>query len=205
MTKGMSSNDEDLPQIYLARHGETEWSASGRHTGMTDLALIESGEHNARRLGRRLETLGFANVLTSPLKRAAQTCALAGFGAVADEDRDLVEWDYGAYECITTDEVRKQRPGWEVFRDGCPDGESPAEIGARADRVIGRLRGLEGNTLVFSHGHFLRVLAARWLGLEPAAGSFFFLDTAALSILGYEHGRTDPVVRLWNDAGHAGG
>src|SRR5207249_3516 len=159
-----------LPVVYLARHGETAWSLSGQHTGRTDLPLTERGERNARRLGDRLKSLTFARVYTSPLQRAARTCALAGYGAVAVADPDLVEWDYGAYEGRTTEDIRKERPDWHLFRDGCPGGEGVADVGARADRVVGRLRAVGGDVLVFSSGHILRVLAARWLGLDPAGG-----------------------------------
>jgi broad specificity phosphatase PhoE len=188
-----------LPVIYLARHGETAWSISGQHTGRTDLPLTERGERNARRLGERLHGLGFAKVFTSPLQRAARTCALAGFGAVAEIDPDLLEWDYGRYEGRRTADILVERPGWRLFRDGCPGGETPVQVGVRADRVIGRVRAIEGNVLLFSSGHFLRVLAARWLGLEPAAGACFLLSTASLSALGYEHDLSQPVTRLWND------
>src|SRR5215813_6226281 len=155
---------EPLSVIYLARHGETAWSLSGQHTGITDLPLTERGERNARRLGERLRGLTFVRVFTSPLQRAAQTCKLAGFAAAAEVDRDLVEWDYGQYEGRRTAEIHAERPGWQLFRDGCPGGETPEQIGARADRVLGRVRKIQGNVLVFSSGHFLRVFVARWLG-----------------------------------------
>jgi probable phosphoglycerate mutase len=195
---------EPLPAVYLARHGETAWSISGQHTGLTDLPLTERGERNARRLGERLKGLEFARVFTSPLQRASRTSALAGFGDRAEVDRDLVEWNYGRYEGRTSKEIFAERPDWQLFRDGCPQGETPAEIGARADRVVGRVRAVNGNVLVFSSGHFLRVLTARWLGQEPAAGRFFVLSTASLSALSYEHKLSQPVVRLWNDDSHAG-
>jgi len=191
-----------LPIAYLARHGETAWSLSGQHTGLTDLPLTGNGERNARRLGERLAGMRFAKVLTSPLQRAARTCELAGFGAAAEVDPDLVEWNYGEYEGRRTKEIRAERPDWQLFRDGCPGGESPREIGARADRVVARVRAVRGDVLVFSSGHFLRVFAARWLGLEPAAGRYLLLGTAALSALGYEHGEAEPVIRLWNDTRH---
>lgn len=191
-----------LPTVYLARHGETAWSRSGQHTGFTDLPLTESGERNAQRLGDRLRGRAFAQILTSPLLRARRTCELAGFGAAAVVDPDLVEWDYGAYEGRTTADILKERPGWHLFRDGCPAGESLAAISARADRVVERLRSFEGDTLIFSSGHFLRVLSARWLGLDVAAGRLLYLATASLSILGYEHDRTEPALRLWNDTSH---
>jgi broad specificity phosphatase PhoE len=191
-----------LPSIYLARHGETAWSLSGQHTGVTDLPLTPRGEQNARSLADRLRGLHFARVYTSPLQRARRTCELAGFGAVAQIDPDLVEWNYGEYEGITTAEILPKRPGWNLFSDGCPGGESPAQIGARADRVVARLRSQPGDVLLFSSGHFLRVLTARWLGLEPGAGRYFVLSTASLSMLGYEHDETESVIRLWNDTQH---
>jgi len=196
---------EVLPFICLARHGETEWSLTGQHTGVTDLPLTERGEHNARRLGERLKGIEFAKVFTSPLQRAVRTCELAGFGALAEVDRDLVEWNYGQYEGRRTAEIRMERPDWELFRDGCPGGEMPAQAAARADRVVSRVRAVQGEVLIFSSGHFLRVLAARWLGLDPGAGRYFLLSTASLSALGYEHSRFQPVIRLWNDTRHVGG
>jgi broad specificity phosphatase PhoE len=195
---------ETLPVLHLARHGETAWSLSGQHTGRTDLPLTERGERNARALGERLRGLVFAKVLTSPLQRAARTCELAGFGAVAEIDPDLAEWDYGQYEGRDTAEIHAERPDWQLFRDGCPGGESPGQIGARADRVVGRVRVVKGDVLVFSSGHLLRVLAARWLGLDPAGGRYFLLGTASLSALGYEHHLAEPVIRLWNDDRHVG-
>jgi probable phosphoglycerate mutase len=193
------------PTVYLARHGETAWSLTGQHTGLTDLPLTEHGERNARHLGERLRGLKFAKVFTSPLQRAARTCELAGFKAAAEIDQDLVEWNYGAYEGRRTVEIRTERPGWQLFRDGCPGGESPEQVGARADRVTSRVRAIAGDVLIFSSGHFLRVLTARWLGLEPAAGRFFALDTASLSELGYERNLSAPVIRLWNDTRHVVG
>jgi broad specificity phosphatase PhoE len=191
-----------LPKLFLARHGETAWSLSGQHTGLTDIPLTERGETNARRLGERLRGLAFAKVLTSPLQRAARTCELAGFGAAAETDPDLVEWNYGAYEGRLSKDIHRERPDWQLFRDGCPGGEQPADVGRRADRIIARVRGIEGDVLLFSSGHVLRVLAARWLGLEPGAGRFFLLGTASLSTLGYEHTREEPVISLWNDMLH---
>ena len=193
---------QTLPTIYLARHGETAWSLSGQHTGLTDLPLTEHGERNARQLGNRLSGLAFAKVFTSPLQRAVRTAELAGFAAVAEVDRDLLEWNYGDYEGRRTTEIHVERPDWQLFRDGCPGGESPSQVGARADRVVRRIRALEGDVLVFSSGHFLRVLAARWLGLEPAAGRFLLLSTASVSALSYEHNLSEPVIRLWNDTRH---
>jgi probable phosphoglycerate mutase len=191
---------DSLPLLYLARHGETAWSLSGQHTGLTDIPLTERGEENARRLGARLKDITFAKVLTSPLQRAKNTCALAGFGIVATVEPDLVEWNYGDYEGKTSAEIHKNRPDWELFRDGCPGGETLAAIGARADRVIARIRQVEGNVLVFSSSHILRVLTARWLGLEAPGGRYFILNTATISTLGYEHNRHEPVIRVWNQA-----
>ena len=188
--------------FYLARHGETAWSLSGQHTGRTDLPLTERGERNARALGERLRGLTFAKVFTSPLQRAARTCELAGFGSAAEIDPDLVEWDYGQYEGRRSAEIHAERPDWQLFRDGCPGGESPGQIGARADRVVGRVRAVKGDVLIFSSGHFLRVLAARWLGLDAAGGRYLLLSTASLSALGYEHKLAAPAIRLWNDYRH---
>ena len=194
--------NDPLQIVYLARHGETAWSLSGRHTGLTDVPLTERGERNARRLGERLKGLTFAKVFSSPLSRAARTCDLAGFGAAAEVDRDLVEWNYGDYEGRTSDEIFRERPDWQLFRDGCPGGETPQQVGARADRVVSRMRTAQGDVLLFSSGHFIRVLAVRWLGLEPAGGRFLMLSTASLSALSYEHDVARPVIRLWNDDHH---
>jgi probable phosphoglycerate mutase len=192
-----------LPIVYLARHGETAWTISRQHTGLTDLPLTERGERTARRLGERLKGLTFANVLTSPLQRAARTCELAGFRAVAEIEKNLVEWDYGQYEGRRTAEIRAERPDWELFRDGCPGGESPQQVSVRADRVVKRVREVPGNVLIFTSGHFMRVLATRWLGLEPSVNCrFFMLSTASLSALGYEHDVARPVIRLWNETRH---
>jgi broad specificity phosphatase PhoE len=191
--------NKSLPVTYLARHGETAWSLTGQHTSLTDLPLTEHGERNARRLGKRLSGLVFANVFTSPLQRAVRTCELAGFGAAAEADPNLVEWNYGEYEGLRTAQIQAKRPGWELFRDGCPGGESPEQVGKRADRVVIRLREGEGDALIFSSGHFLRVLGARWLGLEPAAGQYFMLRTSSLSALGYENNLSRPVIEFWND------
>lgn len=195
---------EVLPVTYLARHGETAWSLTGQHTGLTDLPLTERGERNAGRLGQRLKELTFAKVWTSPLQRAVRTCELAGFAAVAEIDRDLLEWNYGAYEGRRSTEIHAERPDWQLFRDGCPGGETPDAVGARADRVVSRIRAVQGDVLLFSSGHFLRVFAARWLGVEPGAGRFFLLSTASLSALGYEHNLSQPVIRLWDDTSHVG-
>ena len=192
-----------LPIVYLARHGETAWSLTGQHTGLTDLPLTDNGQRNARRLGQRLEGLTFAKVLTSPLQRARRTCELAGLGAQAEVDPDLVEWDYGQYEGRTSADVLKERPDWQLFRDGCPGGETPQQVSLRAARVVSRLRAVPGDVLAFSSGHFIRVLAASWLGFEAsAAGRYFLLSTASLSAVGYEHNLSRPVIRLWNDDHH---
>ncbi|HME35736.1 MAG TPA: histidine phosphatase family protein [Candidatus Sulfotelmatobacter sp.] len=194
---------EVLPVVYLARHGETAWTISGQHTGLTDLPLTPRGEVNAQRLGERLKGMKFAKVFTSPLQRAARTCELAGFKAVAETDADLVEWNYGEYEGLRLDQILKKRPDWQIFRDGCPGGESVAQIGQRAERVVERVRGVSGNVLLFSSSHFLRVLASVWLGLGPGgAGWYLMLSTASLSALGYEHGLSQPVIRLWNEDHH---
>jgi probable phosphoglycerate mutase len=193
---------ESFPEIYLARHGETAWALSRQHTGRSDIPLTERGQRNARSLGERLSGTTFDKVFTSPLQRARRTAELAGFGDVAEDDPDLMEWDYGRYDAKTTAEIRADNPDWSLFRDGCPGGESVAEVGARADRVVARIRGFPGRTLLFGHGHFCRIIAARWLGLSPADGRLFYLSTAALSVLGYEHSRQEPVVRLWNDDRH---
>ena len=193
-----------LPIVYLARHGETAWSLSGQHTGITDLPLTKRGERNARRLGTRLREFTFAAVFTSPLQRAVRTCALAGFGDVAEQDDNLVEWNYGQYEGRRTFEILAERPNWQLFRDGCPGGETPQQVGVRADAVASRIRAVGGNVLLFSSGHLLRVLAARWLGLPAGEGRYFMLSTASLSALGYEHDASEPVIRLWDDTSHVG-
>jgi broad specificity phosphatase PhoE len=191
-----------LPVVYLARHGETAWTISRQHTGVTDLPLTARGEVEAGQLGERLEGLSFAGVLTSPLQRAVRTCELAGFGSAAEVDPDLLEWNYGTYEGCTSADIRTERPDWQLFRDGCPGGELPEQVGARADRVARRVRAMGGDVLLFSSGHFLRVFAARWLGLEPGAGRYFLLDTASLSAVGYEHDRSEPAIRVWNEIPH---
>jgi broad specificity phosphatase PhoE len=194
---------EHLPVVYLARHGETAWSLTGQHTGLTDLPLTEQGERTARRLGERLQGITFARVFVSPLQRARRTCELAGFGDVAEIDSDLVEWDYGEYEGIRGVDIRKKRPDWQLFRDGCPGGESPQEVAERADRVVTRIRAVNADVLLFSSGHFIRVLTSRWLGLAPSPNArLFMLSTASVSVLGYEQDRSRPVIRLWNDTHH---
>ena len=171
--------------IYLLRHGETEWSLNGRHTGVTDIPLTENGRRVARLLQPILAKEKFALVLTSPLQRALETCELAGLATLATVDRDLMEWNYGEYEGLTTEEIRKTNPNWSVFRDGCPGGESPGEIGVRADKIVTKIRAADGNVALFAHGHILRVLAARWINLAAGYGEHFLLDTATLNVLGY--------------------
>ena len=186
------------PIVYIARHGETAWSLSGQHTGLTDLPLTPQGENNARELGERLKGLTFGKVFTSPLRRALRTCELAGFEG--EVDPDLVEWDYGDYEGRRTSEILQERPDWQLFRDGCPGGESPAQVWARAERVRSRVRSEKGDVLLFSSGHFLRVFAACWIGLDPVmSGKPFLLSTGSLSALGYDHNLSEPVIRLWNE------
>lgn len=193
---------ETLPEVYLARHGETAWTVANRHTGRTDLPLTEGGAQNAFSLRDRLRGLSFNRVLISPLERARRTCELAGFAAGAEMVADLTEWDYGAYEGRRTAEIRVERPGWYIFRDGCLGGESVADVGARADRVIARLREARGRALLFGHGHFFRVLATRWIGLPAGDACHLLMNTASLSILTYEHTLDDPAIRLWNDDRH---
>lgn len=183
-------------KVYLIRHGETEWSLNGRHTGVTDLPLTENGRAVAARLRPLLANESFALVLVSPLQRARDTCELAGLGARAVIDPSLREWNYGEYEGLTPQEIRARRPDWLIFRDGCPGGETPAEIGARVDRVIARVRDTPGNVALFAHGHLFRVLVARWIGLPPSGGQCFLLATATLNVLGYYEG--SPAIEIWN-------
>jgi len=186
-------------QIFFVRHGETAWSKSGQHTGLTDIPLTEPGERKARALGERLRAVAFSRVFTSPLQRARRTCELAGLPRAAEVEPDLVEWNYGAYEGRRTAEIRLERPDWDLFRDGGPGGETPAQVSARADRLLARLRALDGNVALFSHGHFGRVLAARWIGLTVDGARRFLLSTDSLSILGYEHGNpAAPVISVLN-------
>lgn len=195
---------EAFPIVYLVTHGETLWIADGRHNSMTDLPLSEQGEAVGRALKRRLHGLTFKNVFTSPLQRAFRTCELAGFGALAEIDSDLLEWDYGTYEGLTDAEIHAERPGWYLFRDGCPHGESPEQVTARADRVIARVRATEDDTLLFSSVHFLRALAVRWIGLGLAVNARRFgLESGSLSAVGYENSISRPVIRLWNDTRQA--
>ena len=188
------SNPEQ--KVYLLRHGETEWSLNGRHTGVTDIPLTENGRKLARQLRPILAREKFVMVLTSPLQRARETCELAGLGTLASVDRDLMEWNYGEYEGLTTDQIRRTRPDWSVFRDGCPGGESPLQVSVRADRIVSRVRTFDGNVALFSHGHILRVLAARWINLSASYGENFLLDTATLNVLGYY--RESPAFKIWN-------
>ena len=188
-----------LPRVYFIRHGETEWSLSGQHTSRTDIPLTPRGEEKSRELGPRLRNIQFTHVLTSPRQRARKTCELAGLGSMAQVENDLSEWDYGDYEGMLSTDIRKKRPDWNIYRDGCPNGESPAQISDRADRLIARLRKLNGNVALFSHGHLGRVLAARWIGLAVAQAQRFQLDTASISILCHESSNNDgPVIELWN-------
>ena len=182
--------------VCLIRHGETEWSLSGQHTGVTDIPLTEDGRKVAKLLGPVLAKETFALVLTSPLERARKTCELAGLGDRAEIDRDLIEWDYGEYEGLTPKQIHARAPGWMLFKDGCPAGEAPEQVGARVDRVITKVRALEGHVALFAHGHISRVFAARWLGLPAAAGCHFLLDTATLNVLSYYRGI--PAVKRWN-------
>ena len=183
-------------RVYLLRHGETEWSLSGQHTGITDIPLTENGRRIAKLLAPALAKETFALVLTSPLERARRTCELAGLGERAEIDRDLLEWDYGEYEGLTPKEIHARAPGWMLFSDGCPGGETPEQVSARIDRVIARTRAVQGQVALFAHGHVFRVFAARWLGLPAAAGGHFLLDTATLNILSYYHGI--PALKRWN-------
>jgi probable phosphoglycerate mutase len=190
---------QTLQKVYLVRHGETAWTLSGQATGRTDLALTANGEREAEELRPRLRDLHPVAVLTSPLLRARRTAELAGFGEGLQNDDDLMEWNYGAYEGRRTSEIQAAHPGWRLFRDGCPEGEVVDQVGARADRVIARVRQKSGDVALFAHRDILRVLAARWLGLAPVDGRHFFLTTASVSILSYHHDLTEPVICLWND------
>jgi probable phosphoglycerate mutase len=188
-----------MPKRFLDRHGDTAWTDSHRHTGRTDIPLNEAGEERARRLGERLRRYSFVRVFTSPLQRASKTCELAGFGAGAEIDPDLVEWDYGRFEGMLTRNILKHRPGWELFRDGCPEGESLADVASRADRFIARVRGVDGDMRAFSSGHIIRMIAARWLGLPPETWRLFYCRPASVGVLGYEHkNRGEPILGSWN-------
>ncbi len=195
--------NKEFQIVYLARHGETEWSLSGQHTGLTDLPLTANGERVSLNLKKRLKGLQFEKVFTSPLQRARRTCELAGFKDVAVIDPDLLEWNYGDYEGLTTAEIHKKRPDWELFTDGCPGGEAPQQVLERADRIVKLAKAIQGNVLIFTSGHFMRVLAASWIGLEAMPNARkFMLSTASLSAVGYEKSLTRPVIRLWNDTHH---
>ena len=190
------------PQIYLARHGETAWSLSGQHTGTTDIPLTPNGEAQARALGGRIAGIEFDRVLSSPRARAIRTADLAGLAGRIEVAPELAEWDYGAYEGLTSDQIQAKDPGWLIYRDGCPGGESVAAIAARADRFLARFRQLPGTTILFSHGHMTRILAIRWLGLPVIHGQHFKVDTAALGTLSFGSDRATPVIALWNDRRH---
>ncbi len=195
----MTGLQSELPRIYLVRHGETAWSLSGQHTGRTDLPLTANGEQEARKLSERLGPVKFTRVFTSPLQRARRTGELAGLGERAEVEPDAVEWDYGDYEGRRPAEIRSERPGWNIFQDGCPGGESPVQVSERADRLIARLRRLDGNIAVFAHGQFGRVLGARWIGLPIREAQHLLLSTASLSILGYGHNiREETAIVSWN-------
>jgi broad specificity phosphatase PhoE len=193
-------SDATLPQISLVRHGETAWTITGRHTGRTDIPLTERGEREAQGLSTRLRRLNIADVFSSPLQRARRTGELAGFGPRLEIDADLTEWDYGAYEGRRTADILAERPGWRLFQDGCPGGETVEAVSARADRVITRIRASAGDVLLFAHRDILGVLAARWLGIHAQEGRYFYLGTASLSTLGYHHALDEPVIRSWNEA-----
>ncbi|MEA2710534.1 MAG: hypothetical protein QOF78_3135 [Phycisphaerales bacterium] len=206
-TRETMMNSRMVPRIHLIRHGETEWSLSGRHTSGTDIPLTERGERQAHQLGERLRHIELSQVWTSPLQRARRTCELAGFASVMKVEPAITEWNYGDYEGLTSAEIRARHPHWNLFQHGCPGGESPADVSDRVDQILPRLRAAEGNAAVFSHGHFLRALAARWLALTVREGQRLLLHTASLSILSGEHdSRDEPVIVLWNsgpDQSHA--
>jgi broad specificity phosphatase PhoE len=189
----------DLPKLYLVRHGDTAWTDSGQYTGRTDLPLNECGEAHARQLGERLRGFSFIRVFTSPLQRAVRTCELAGFGSTVEVDFDLIEWDHGSFEGAFASDVLREHPGWDLYRDGCPGGESPQDVAARADRFIAKVHGVPGAVLAFSSSHIIRMIAARWNGLAPAAGRVFLCRPASVGVLGFDHDSRDkPVIRLWN-------
>jgi len=192
---------QQSPRLFLIRHGNTDWSDSGKHTGRTDIPLNAGGEQHARLLGARLKGEKFSRVFVSPLIRVRRTCELAGFADHAEVTPDLTEWNYGSYEGRLTIDVHRERPDWYLYRDGAPGGESPEEVAARADRFIESVRLIDGDVAAFSSAQIIRVIVARWLGLPPLAASYFYTQTASIGILGYEHHRTQPVVRLWDDVG----
>jgi len=185
-----------MGDVCAVRHGETKWSLSGQHTGLTDIPLTENGRRLAAELAPTLTAHRFAAVFVSPLSRARETCRLAGFGDVAQIEPDLIEWNYGEYEGLTTAQIQAKQPGWMIFRDGAPGGESPKDVAARVDRLIVRIRKIAGDVAIFSHGHILRVFAARWIGLPPEAGCHFLLNTGTVCVLG--HYRDEPAIRIWN-------
>lgn len=196
----MPANDTPaLPRLFLIRHGDTDWTDAQRHTGRSDIPLNAKGEEHARRLGVRLQGERFAQVFVSPLLRVRRTCELAGFAALAQVNPDLVEWAYGDYEGQLSSDVHRQYPDWNLFRDGAPNGESPAQVAARADRFLAMIRPIDGDVAAFSSGHIIRMIAARWLGLEPLAAKYFYDVPASVGILGYEHNRDQPVILLWNE------
>lgn len=190
--------DSNLPQIYLIRHGKTVWTETHQHTGTSDIPLTEEGRKQAKNLANELSSLSFSKVFVSPLIRSIETCEIAGLLAQATITPDLMEWSYGDYEGITTREIQKTNPHWNIFKDGAPHGESPADVALRADNLIQKIREDNGTIALFSHAHFLRIFAARWLGLAPVYGAYFYLSTATISILGYEHSEKEPIVKLWN-------
>ncbi len=192
------TESKSLPQVWIVRHGETQWSLSGQHTGRTDIPLLPRGEQAAQALKPRLASRAFARVLSSPLARARQTCELAGFASVAVNCDDLVEWDYGEYEGRRTSEILVERPGWKLFEDGCPGGETLAEVAARADRLIGSLRSLNGDALLFAHRDILRIIAARWVQLPAIEARRLYLNTASMGVLGYDHDLSEPIIRALN-------
>lgn len=197
----IAKESESPPRLFLIRHGNTDWSDTGEHTGRTDIPLNAIGEAHARLLGARLLGERFSRIFVSPLIRARRTCQLAGFAERAEVAGDLTEWDYGTYEGRLTIDVHQERPDWYLYRDGAPGGESPAQVAARADRFIGLVRPIEGDVAAFSSAQIIRMIAARWLGLPPLGASYFYTDTASIGIVGYEHNRSQPVVRLWDDVG----
>ncbi len=188
-----------LPRLFLIRHGDTDWTDSHKHTGLTDIQLNSHGEDRARQLGARLQHENFSRVITSPLVRAERTCELSGFATRAERNADLVEWDYGDYEGLTTDQIKRERPDWELFRDGAPGGESPQQVAARADRFLKSIHPITGDIAVFSSGHFSRMFVARWLGLAPIIARCFYNEPASIGILGFEHNLSEPVILLWNE------
>lgn len=196
MTAMAAADPTPLPQVWLVRHGETAWTITGQHTGRTDIPLTRRGEDEARRLGVLLREVRFGDVFTSPLERSRRTGEVAGFDA--RPDADLMEWDYGSYEGRRSSEILEERPAWQLFEDGCPGGETVNAVAARADAVIDRVRRCAGNVLLFAHRDILRILSARWLDMAPREGRRFYLHTGSVSVLGYDHDLSQPVIRLWN-------